>query len=555
MRYVSRWRQIPLGVRVALWGGSLSLFLLGYWREPHLPDLWRVSTLGLVLISSLLFPQAIALVQTIIITVAKWLVEASHDMLPGPGAMAVLLAAAIFCTIASQHAIDRIALLQALAVEAKPFALVLDRSMRVVWVSPKANRFWPVDVQTLVGKRLTEWSVPDHRAMMIQQAEAALAHGGPCYTPLFLLKHNDGSTPVTVSFWRLPVLSHTYVLGSIELVHPDDLRNRMLRAAADSIHTGVALCSVTGDLLWGNTLFTNILAGETGLVADSPAKTLPELIQQTPPGESLNTEVTLEDGRILDLALYPVGDEDGRFLAKVVLLRDVTEQVQSRIRMEQSERLVAVGQLAAGIAHNINNILGAISVNTEVLRMGIPKELEHITEDILLAVQRGTEVVGKLYKLAGSGAQPQSDRLELKPHLDGVIRWVQLQAERQEVALSLQVPAGLCVRADANLLHQVLLNLTLNAIQAMPSGGQLVITAERIRRNRVCIAVMDTGSGIPPESMPKVFTPFFTTRQGSGGTGLGLSTSLTMVRAMDGKIHVESTVGRGTTVRVELPEG
>jgi signal transduction histidine kinase len=211
------------------------------------------------------------------------------------------------------------------------------------------------------------------------------------------------------------------------------------------------------------------------------------------------------------------------------------------------------GEVAIGLAHSINNILTAISVSAELLQMDPATLGPQAAHDILAAVDRGTQLVHRLYALSAGGDPPKSEPVALADLCHGVLQLLEPQLSRQSIAVESRVPPEARVMGDSSMLQQVVMNLTINSIHAMPDGGTLTLSV-RTGGGKVALCVGDTGCGIPPEHIDRIFLPFFTTRSGSTGTGLGLSSSLTMVRAMGGDIAVESQVGKGSVFVVRLPE-
>jgi PAS domain S-box-containing protein len=250
----------------------------------------------------------------------------------------------------------------------------------------------------------------------------------------------------------------------------------------------------------------------------------------------------------------------------VYTLRDVTAQHQLQLRLQQAERLEAVGQLAGGIAHDFNNILLVIRGYSSVLRSALDDpQLIADVDEIASAADRAAELTRQL--LAFSRRQVmQPELVDVAEVVRGMEKLLQ-RSIREDVEMSLDVPTTpLRVLADAGQMEQVLLNLVVNARDAMPNGGSLVLRAghgrveasERISPalepgDYVALSVGDTGTGIDPETLPRIFEPFFTTKADGLGTGLGLSTVYGIVAQSGGGIEVRSEPGAGTTFLVYLP--
>jgi signal transduction histidine kinase len=233
-------------------------------------------------------------------------------------------------------------------------------------------------------------------------------------------------------------------------------------------------------------------------------------------------------------------------------------QIERLDRLHRAERLAAVGQLAAGLAHEIRNPLTAIRSTMQYLLKGLnPEEQRHqLVEELLSEVDRINGTVSGLLSLSRSGALRLSE-IDLLVPLSASVHLVQARADEQNVALETFFGREpLQVLADADQLKQVFLNLLLNALQSMPDGGRITLTvgpwgppSGTGRWGQVRIT--DTGSGISAEELRKVFDPFFTTKR--DGTGLGLAICHGIIEQHQGEIRLESETGRGTTALVRLP--
>jgi len=275
-----------------------------------------------------------------------------------------------------------------------------------------------------------------------------------------------------------------------------------------------------------------------------------------------------KQGRRFDVDLIARPLEFAGRRARLVLARDVSAQRQLEEQLRQSQKMEAVGQLAGGIAHDFNNLLTAILGSTQLLLHNTPAgdPRREDAEEIRHAGLRAAELTRQL--LAFSRRQVLAPKvLDLNAVVATMDRMLRrLLGEDVELVTSLQPAAG-AVNADPGQLEQVLLNLAVNARDAMPGGGRLSIGTTRVtlqeepaeRRHRmpagdyVCLAVADTGVGMDETTQAHLFEPFFTTKEVGKGTGLGLATVYGIVKQSGGYIWVYSEVGHGTTVKVYLP--
>jgi signal transduction histidine kinase len=252
--------------------------------------------------------------------------------------------------------------------------------------------------------------------------------------------------------------------------------------------------------------------------------------------------------------------------ATVNQLQAAREELQERIaaqrltesRLVQAAKLVAVGEMAAGVAHELNNPLTTVSGFVELVMNEMPKD-SSMYNDLELVLREANRARGVVRRLLDFARQSESARVrtDLNEIVNDVLALVNhlLQTSRVEVTTKLS-PHIPWVSVDRNQIKQVLLNLIHNALHAMPVGGELHIATEGGKRDRhewLKIIVRDTGMGISPENLERVFEPFFTTRSKEGGTGLGLSVSYGIVSDHGGFIEADSEVGKGSVFTIWLP--
>jgi signal transduction histidine kinase len=261
------------------------------------------------------------------------------------------------------------------------------------------------------------------------------------------------------------------------------------------------------------------------------------------------------------VTVSPLGDQRNEGL--VVILKDVSERRDHQERMQRSGRLADVGQLAAGIAHEINTPLASIALRAESLMKAaedprllevesfknFPRYLKTIDEEIF----RCKKIIAALLDFSRS-RKPEVRDTDLNQLAEKAADLVGHQIKLKQVGLALELdPALPHVTADDGQIRQALLALLINALDATASGGTLTVSTGRTASGMVSLTVSDTGTGIPPEHRDKIFTPFFTTKPVGQGTGLGLSACHGIVAAHGGEIHVDSELGRGTRMTLLLP--
>lgn len=245
-------------------------------------------------------------------------------------------------------------------------------------------------------------------------------------------------------------------------------------------------------------------------------------------------------------------------------LENATLYEMQRLRLERlnrAERLATAGQLAAGAAHEIRNPLTAIRSTMQYLERGLENpEHREMIRGLLEEADRIGRTLDDLLQLTREGSfEPRS--IDAGAVLERTLALVEKQAEQQGVVIRRRLPgAPLEIHGDPDRLRQLFLNLLLNALQAMPEGGELAVRGELMEPVYgaaggawVQIEISDTGGGIPPEALERIFDPFYTTK--SEGTGLGLTISHRIVERHEGEIRIDTQPGRGTTLLLRFPEG
>jgi two-component system cell cycle sensor histidine kinase/response regulator CckA len=262
-----------------------------------------------------------------------------------------------------------------------------------------------------------------------------------------------------------------------------------------------------------------------------------------------------------------IRDDQGKPKSLLIINTDVTERKQLEEQFLRSQRLESLGVLISGIAHDLNNALSPVMMGIDILRANPkPEEAKPIFDMVEASTRRGAEMVKQVLAFArGADTRKSTVRLDrLIKEMGKIITDVFPKNIKCQVNVS---EGAWPVSGLATQLHQVLMNLCVNARDAMPGGGTLKLTAKNVRLgpeevakypdaapgDYICVSIEDSGTGIGPEQLAKLFQPFFTTKGPGKGTGLGLSTSRNIIRSHGGFITVESIMGRGTTFSFHLP--
>jgi two-component system cell cycle sensor histidine kinase/response regulator CckA len=359
-----------------------------------------------------------------------------------------------------------------------------------------------------------------------------------------------------------------------------DAERVRLATAVDQAAEAIAMIDPAGLVNYVNPAFERISGYDRSeLVGRSPAMLAgPEGAGSAAPWSALDGKdvwrgtlvgIRKDGGEYaVDTIISPICGADGRLLCHVAVLRDVTRERALERELAEAARMEAVGQLAGGIAHDFNNQLTAISGYADLVRTEVADRPEAVAdvEEIIRASKSAAGLVKQLLALARRQVlEPSSLHLpelveQLKPMLRGLL------GPKSELIVE-AAPEARAVWADAGQLEQVLVNLTVNANDAMPDGGTFTIRVstsdiepdeaapDALPPGRyVVLSASDTGVGMDEETLAHAFEPFFTTKAPGRGTGLGLSSTYGIVRQSGGYLFADSEVGAGSTFRIYLPE-
>ncbi len=341
------------------------------------------------------------------------------------------------------------------------------------------------------------------------------------------------------------------------------------RTLIETMNEGVAVVDVEGTLVFVNEKFEEILEYDRGEMIDKSIFSLFDEenreklrgeLEKRSKGESsvyeVNAITKIGKLRTLMISGTPLFDDEGDFKGSFGVITDITEKKRLEQQILQAEKLASVGELAAGVAHEINNPLANISVYANLIKdeikSGNAPDLEDV-EVIVEQVQKGSNIVRDLLDFSRQ-YEPHVSPIDVNEIIEDALKLLERRLALGNIKVTKKMdPKVSRTRGDANKLQQVFFNLIRNAQEAMPKGGEVSITTSK-EDNMIEAVISDTGVGIPGEHLTKIFDPFFTTKKIGEGTGLGLSISHGIIREHGGTIEV-SSVGTGSTFIVRLPGG
>ncbi len=349
-----------------------------------------------------------------------------------------------------------------------------------------------------------------------------------------------------------------------------------LESVMENLEDAVALFSPSGEVIFSNSAM-RALAIEK-LPREHEAR---KLVERTLAGRKSQGPVAVSFARADSAAdpdahdserlilCHAIEDHHGRFIGAMLVARNIAYMTQVHSTLNYSRKLAAFGRLMAGVAHEVKNPLNAMTIHLELLKQKLAAVREPVSVPVGAGATRSVDlskhvnIIGDEIRrldqvVAGFLKFARPEELKLQPvHLSALISevttTVKPEAESRGVTIKTECPDTLPeINADPGMLSQALLNLAINACHAMPEGGTLRLACRAAARRRVEIDVEDTGVGIPPEHLGRIFDLYFTTKE--KGSGIGLSMVYRIVQLHDGEVEVQSTPGRGTRFRLVLPQ-
>lgn len=352
-----------------------------------------------------------------------------------------------------------------------------------------------------------------------------------------------------------------------QLLHLLDEKNKNLRAekellttVVDGIGAGMALLDGDKHILWWNTIFAEWFGSED-------LENLP--CESVLAGEGIDC-LFLENGRVIAREVsgerryirqmyYHLTPENQEQAAFLLLLEDVTQQVEMEARVIETDKMAAVGLLASGVAHEINNPLAIVSAHSEDMLDRLneevfaptPEEIKGVLRIVSEQIMRCKQITERLLYFARRGKQGR-DLIDIGAATVNTVALLGHRTKQRQIYIYTSFEQGLFVLGNENEWQQVILNIMTNAVDASPNGGKIEVRGCCLGQ-AIQVEIEDQGDGIPPGQLKKVFDPFYTTKPPGQGTGLGLFVSYGIVQKMRGSLTLESTEGKGTIVKISLP--
>ena len=494
-------------------------------------------------------------------------------------------------------------------LETFPDAVVaVDGDGTIVQVNSQTQALFGYDRDELIGQKV-EMLVPEsyrrqhhHHRQTFAQTPKTRRMGADL--DLYGRRRNGSEFPVEISLSPVSTEIGAFVLSAIRDISDRKRIAEELRRANEELHRRTAeqlgeyrsrLASIidsSEDAILSkdmNGIITSWNKGAERIYGYTPEEVLgkhmsfltpsdrpdeiPEILRRIARGERVEIHESVrvtKDGRHLDVSVSvsPLRNASGDIVGASAIARDITTQKRAEGQLRQAQKMEAIGRLAGGVAHDFNNVLGIINACAEFLRDRIDPATEPsvYVENIKKAIERGTSLTRQMLAFSRKSAiQPRV--LDLNERLRDISKLLRpLLGEDVEIIIVPRTPSAV-VEADPGQLDQIVVNLAVNARDAMPRGGKFILETSAVRLDEsfaeqrqamapgkyIMLAVSDTGSGMDEATVSRIFEPFFTTKEAGKGTGLGLATVYGIVKQSAGHILVYSELGHGTTFKIYLP--
>ena len=494
-------------------------------------------------------------------------------------------------------------------LEALPDAVVaVDRDGTILQVNSQAQELFGYDRDELIGQKV-EVLVPEryrseHHQHRDNFAQAPKTRRMGANLDLYGRRRNGSEFPVEISLSPVSTENGTFVLSAVRDISERKRIDEELRRAHEALYRRTVeqlgdyrarlalIIDSSDDAIIGKNLDGTITSWNKGaeriygyapeevigkhislLAPSDRPDEIPEILQQIARGERVEhheSERMTKDGRRLyvSISVSPLLDANGDIIGASAIARDISTQKRAEWQLHQAQKMEAIGRLAGGVAHDFNNILGIINACAEFLRDRIDSAAgpSQYIENIRKATERGSSLTRQLLTFSrSSSVQPRV--LDLNERLKDVSKLLRpLMGDDVEIMIVSKSPTAV-VEADPGQLDQIVVNLAVNARDAMPRGGKFILETRAEKFDEafaeqhqnmtpgkyVLLAVSDTGTGMDEATAARVFEPFFTTKEAGKGTGLGLATVYGIVKQSAGHILVYSEPGHGTTFKIYLP--
>jgi len=476
-------------------------------------------------------------------------------------------------------------LLQVLALEAAANAIVITDSKGVIeWVNPAFTAYTGYSAAEAIGKNPRLLKSGKHDAKFYQNLWETISAGKVWHGEM-INRRKDG-THYNEEMTITPIRDDRGNIKHFIAVHQDITERKQADAQIaeqasflDEARDAILVRDLEGKILFWNKGAERIYGWTS---QEAVGRNILEVFRTDPKKNEEINALTIKhgewQGEVLhftkdgsevtsDVHCTLIRDDEGRPKSILSINTDITEKKKIEAQFMRAQRMESIGTLAGGVAHDLNNILAPIMMSIDVMEsMTEDPQITEILKAIEISAKRGADIVKQVLSFARG---MEGERIEIQPkHLLTDLKKIIKDTFPKDIRLKFSIPNDIrTIFGDPTQIHQILMNLSVNARDAMPYGGDLTIGVDNCEFDEhyvamnpqakagpyVNISVADSGMGIPPELVSKIFEPFFTTKELNKGTGLGLSTVMAIVKSHEGMINVYSEPCKGTTFKIYLP--
>lgn len=467
----------------------------------------------------------------------------------------------------------------ALLEKATDAIIVCDIEHRIIFWNKSAVRMYGYSENEVIGRKAGELLIKESSPLLIEAEKMVMEKGEwngelPQITKngrelivesRWTLVKNSGGKPKSIMVFNTDVTEKNRLLRDLEERKKVENSLKMFAMALEEAPDGVQIVDLGGKIIYSNKTVEKIYGFSP---EEFKGKNVNELNEDPEFADKViipalndkghwsgELKVKHKNGKIVPVLLNAsiFADEFAKPLAMIGIIRDLTEQKEIEKlekQLLQADKLATVGQLASGVAHEINNPLGNISLYAQMLLKKIQDENDRKKLNIINdESNRAAHIVKGLLDFARQ-SEPKMTPTDINVEIRKALDLTKHQMKDINVTTLFQTLP--MINCDPGQISQVIMNMLTNSIQAITENGEIKIET-RVENNNVAIIITDNGSGIPEENLNKIFEPFFTTKKPGEGTGLGLAISYGIIKRHNGSIDVKSQVGKGTTFIIKLP--
>lgn len=455
--------------------------------------------------------------------------------------------------------------------------LVLDKNFNIMTWNHAMERLFNIKKETLVGKNLIDIGKENIQGEFFDKLQQVMATGIPIEEKGFKIRINNHRI-ITVNLKILPLFDENEMVNGVIVLHDDISEKEKIelkyKNLFDKARDGILVTDLEGNFISLNDAAQKIFGCLENLtsekiyqfVAPPDKKFLKDIFNEVVKGkekEPFELMIINPNGIKIPVEINLTAiHEDEKTIAVQFIMRDISERKKMEQQLIQASKMSAIGELASGVAHEINNPLACIAGYAEelrdkldgvkVLRKSEKSEFLDCLNIIIEQVYRCKDITKNLLNFARNDPI-RLIRINIMDVINKAIALIEFEMRGKNIHLIKEIDENIEVLTDPCQLQQVLLNILKNAIEAISSDGMILISTFTNQRN-VEIRISDNGKGIPSEYLKKIFDPFFTTKPPSKGTGLGLAISYTIMQRLGGRIEVQSLEGVGSTFTLILPK-